>query len=248
MARVHFADGGSLRGVEPSADSVLVVMPALNEAAVVGSVVAEVRAAVPFAHVLVVDDGSTDDTGRRARAAGADVLTLPFNLGVGGALRAGFRYAVRFEYGAAVQVDADGQHDPAEIVQLLAALNDADLVIGARFAGQGDYQVRGARRVAMKLLARSLSRRTHTRLTDTTSGFRAFNRRTIELFAQDYPAEYLGDTVEALVIASRAGCRIAQVPVRMRPRAAGTPSQSSLKSVVYLARAALAVALSGVRR
>lgn len=227
---------------------VLVVMPALNEASVVGEVVRDVRAAVPDAHVLVVDDGSEDDTGAVASAAGADVLTLPFNLGVGGALRAGFRYAVRFGYPAVVQVDADGQHDPAEIKNLLVALDDADLVIGARFAGRGEYEVRGARRLAMRLLAHSLSRRTHAHLTDTTSGFRAFDRRAIELFAHDYPAEYLGDTVEALVIAARAGCRITQVPVHMRPRAAGKPSQSSFKSVVYLTRAALAVALSGLRR
>jgi glycosyltransferase involved in cell wall biosynthesis len=155
---------------------------------------------------------------------------------------------VRYDYAAVVQVDADGQHDPAEIDNLLAALQDADLVIGARFAGKGSYDARGARRLAMVLLAHSLSRRTGTALTDTTSGFRAFSRRTVELFAQNYPAEYLGDTVEALVIASRAGLRIRQVPVHMRPRAGGAPSQSSLKSVVYLARAALAVALSGVRR
>jgi glycosyltransferase involved in cell wall biosynthesis len=227
---------------------ILVVMPALNEEAVVGAVIEEVREARPDAHVLVVDDGSTDATAVVAAKAGADVLRLPFNLGVGGALRAGFRYAVRYDYAAVVQVDADGQHDPAEIDNLLAALQDADLVIGARFAGQGSYDARGARRLAMVLLAHSLSRRTGTALTDTTSGFRAFSRRTVELFAQNYPAEYLGDTVEALVIASRAGLRIRQVPVHMRPRAGGAPSQSSLKSVVYLARAALAVALSGVRR
>jgi glycosyltransferase involved in cell wall biosynthesis len=227
---------------------ILVVMPALNEEAVVGAVIEEVREARPDAHVLVVDDGSTDATAVVAAKAGADVLRLPFNLGVGGALRAGFRYAVRYDYAAVVQVDADGQHDPAEIDNLLAALQDADLVIGARFAGKGSYDARGARRLAMVLLAHSLSRRTGTALTDTTSGFRAFSRRTVELFAQNYPAEYLGDTVEALVIASRAGLRIRQVPVHMRPRAGGAPSQSSLKSVVYLARAALAVALSGVRR
>ena len=228
--------------------TVLVVIPALNEEESIGAVVKEVRTAMPAAHVLVVDDGSEDNTRQVALTAGADVLSLPFNLGVGGALRAGFRYAVRFDYDVAVQVDGDGQHDPAEIEKLLAALAEANLVIGARFAGAGDYQVRGARRIAMRMLARSLSRRTKATLTDTTSGFRAFDRRVIELFARDYPAEYLGDTIEALLIASRDGCRVAQVPVQMRPRAGGTPSQSSLKSVVYLARAVLAVALSRSRR
>jgi glycosyltransferase involved in cell wall biosynthesis len=226
---------------------VLVIIPALNEEATVGGVVKEVMASVPDAHVLVVDDGSEDETTNVARAAGADVLTLPFNLGVGGALRAGFRYAVRFDYDVAVQVDGDGQHDPAEIERLLAALADADLVIGARFAGRGDYSVRGARRLAMRLLARSLSRRTNADLTDTTSGFRAFDRRAIEIFARNYPAEYLGDTIEALLIAAKAGCQVSQVPVQMRRRANGAPSQSPLKSTAYLARAALAVFMSRAR-
>ncbi|MGI9156328.1 MAG: glycosyltransferase family 2 protein, partial [Marmoricola sp.] len=204
--------------------SVLVVIPALNEEDSIGGVVKEVQAAVPYAHVLVVDDGSDDGTGEVASAAGADVLVLPFNLGVGGALRAGFRYAVRFGYEVAVQVDGDGQHDPAEIPLLLDELEHADLVIGARFAGRGDYEVKGARKLAMRLLARSLSRRTRSSLTDTTSGFRAFDRRVIELFARNYPAEYLGDTVEALLIAARAGCTVSQVPVHMRPRVGGSPS------------------------
>jgi glycosyltransferase involved in cell wall biosynthesis len=228
--------------------SVLVVIPALNEEGSVGTVVKEVREALPDAHVLVVDDGSTDGTRRTALGAGADVLSLPFNLGVGGALRAGFRYAVRFDYDVAVQVDGDGQHDPAEIERLLAALADADLVIGARFAGRGEYAVRGARRLAMRLLARSMSKRTNANLTDTTSGFRAFNRQVIEIFARDYPAEYLGDTIEALLIAARAGCRVSQVPVHMRGRMVGSPTQSSLRSMAYLARAVLAIIMSRARR
>ena len=226
---------------------VLVIIPALNEVATVGDVVKEVMTSVPRAHILVVDDGSEDETSNVAEAAGADVLILPFNLGVGGALRAGFRYAVRFDYDVAVQVDGDGQHDPAEIERLLAALTDADLVIGARFAGRGEYSVRGARRLAIRLLARSLSRRTNVDLTDTTSGFRAFDRRAIEIFARNYPAEYLGDTIEALLIAAKAGCRVSQVPVQMRRRANGAPSQSPLKSTAYLARAALAVFMSRAR-
>lgn len=236
------------RGAPEDDRAILVVIPALNEAASVGSVVKEVQTALPDAHVLVVDDGSQDGTRSVALAAGADVLSLPFNLGVGGALRAGFRYAVRFDYDAAVQVDGDGQHDPAEISLLLAALDESNLVIGARFDGCGDYPVRGARRLAIRLLARSISHRTGSRLTDTTSGFRAFDRRAIELFASDYPAEYLGDTVEALVLAARAGCRVTQVPVHMRPRSGGAPSQSALRATAYLARAVLAVLLSYLSR
>jgi glycosyltransferase involved in cell wall biosynthesis len=226
----------------------LVVVPALNEEDAVGSVISDVKAVDPQAHIVVVDDGSTDRTSDVAKAAGADVISLPFNIGVGGALRAGFRYARRFGYQVVVQVDGDGQHNPEHIPELLAALETADVVIGARFAGVGDYQVKGTRKLAMRLLAHSLSRRTGERLTDTTSGFRAFNRRAVEVFANDYPAEYLGDTVEALVIASRAGLRVTQVPVEMRPRTTGTPSHRSLKSTIYLGRVFLALAMSRIRR
>jgi glycosyltransferase involved in cell wall biosynthesis len=229
-------------------DRVLVVIPALNEEASVGDVIKQVGVVLPDAHIVVVDDGSTDRTRDVAMSAGADVISLPFNLGVGGALRAGFRYAVRYGYTVAVQVDADGQHDPGEIPALLAALDEADLVIGARFAGAGEYAVRGARRLAMRMLAHSLSRRTSAPLSDTTSGFRAFNRRTIETFARDYAAEYLGDTVEALIIAAKAGLRVTQVPVAMRPRQAGDPKQGRVKSTLYLGRVVLALAMSRLRR
>lgn len=230
----------------------LVVVPAWNEHEALPGVIAELHRAVPRADILVVDDGSTDDTSAVARRAGAEVLTLPFNLGVGGAMWAGFTFALRHGYDAAVQVDADGQHNPADVPHLLAALaeQEADIVIGARFAGVGDYQARGPRRWAMSLLSRVLSRVARTRLTDTTSGFKAIGPRAIRLFAADYPAEYLGDTVEALVVASRAGLRIRQVPVAMRPRAGGTPSHSPLKATVFLARAGLALitALARPRR
>jgi glycosyltransferase involved in cell wall biosynthesis len=226
----------------------LVVVPAWNEAEAVAGVVRELRAAVPEADVVVVDDGSTDETSEQARQADALVLRLPVNLGVGGAMRTGYRYAARQGYKVVVQLDGDGQHDPTEIPKLLAALDGADVVIGARFAGRGDYDVRGARRLAMRLLARSLSRLTGTRLTDATSGFRAMDRAAIELFAVEYPAEYLGDTVEALVIAARAGLRVRQVPVRMRKRETGTASQTPVRATVYLLRALLVLLLARIRR
>jgi len=225
----------------PSLRRTLVVMPAFNEAASVADVVREVREKVPSAQVLVVDDGSRDDTAERARAAGAIVARLPFNLGVGGAMRTGFRYARNNGFDVVVQVDADGQHDPSEVTQLVAGLADADLVLGARFAGVGDYRSSGPRRWAMIVLSRALSRLTGTRLTDTTSGFRASGPRAISLFAEHYPAEYLGDTIETLVIASRSGLRIEQIPVQMRVRAGGTPSHRPVKAAIYLGRAVLAL-------
>jgi glycosyltransferase involved in cell wall biosynthesis len=236
---------------EPAATApgrVLVVIPAFNEQETVAAVVAEVRAVLPGAGIVVVDDASQDATRAEALSTGVDVLSLPINLGVGGAMRAGYRYALRYGFDAVLQIDGDGQHDPADAPRLLAALGDADLVIGARFAGTGDYDVRGPRRWAMKLLARTLSRVTGTRLTDATSGYRACNVRTVRLFARHYPAEYLGDTIEALVIASGAGLRVSQVPVGMRPRLGGAPSHSPTKASVYLLRAVLALALARVRR
>ncbi|WP_336645095.1 glycosyltransferase family 2 protein [Microbacterium sp. USHLN186] len=226
---------------------VLVVIPALNEEKSVADVVREVQVAYPSARCLVIDDGSQDDTGPRARAAGADVLTLPFNLGVGGAMRAGYRFARAHGYTVVIQVDADGQHDVAMLTEMIAGLDHADLVIGARFAGRGDYGVRGPRRWAMRFLAAVISRVARTPLTDVTSGFKVAGPRAVELFADEFPAEYLGDTIEALVIASRAGLRIRQIPVAMRVRQAGAPSHRPIKAAVYLVRACAAFSLAMLR-
>lgn len=228
----------------------LIVLPAWNEEDAIGGVLEETAAALPWADLLVVNDGSTDSTAAVARATGrAAVLDLPLNLGVGGAMRAGYKYAFRNGYDVAVQLDADGQHDPAEVPRLLAALDadGVDLVIGARFAGTGTYVARGPRRWAMRLLSVVLSRVVRTQLTDTTSGFKASNRAAIALFARDYPAEYLGDTVESLVILARAGLRVSQVGVEMRARAAGTPSHNPAKAAVFLGRAMLALVVALTR-
>jgi glycosyltransferase involved in cell wall biosynthesis len=233
--------------VDSTLAQTLIVMPAFNEEGSVADVVREVQARLSGAGILVVDDGSTDQTSEHARAAGATVLTLPFNLGVGGAMRAGFRFALDRGYTNVVQIDSDGQHDPAGVPALLDGLTTADLVLGARFAGEGDYAVSGPRRWAMVVLAAVLSKHARTKLTDTTSGFRASGPRAVRLFATHYPAEYLGDTIEALVIASRSGLVIRQVPVAMRPRAAGKPSHNPFKAAAYLARAGMAVTFALVR-
>ena len=225
----------------------LIVMPAFNEVESVGEVVREVFSALPGITVLVVDDGSHDETAHVARNAGALVAILPFNLGVGGAMRVGFRYAIENNFDNVVQIDSDGQHDPRSVPSLLSALDSADLVLGARFAGEGEYKVRGPRQWAMRTLASILSRTSKTILTDTTSGFRASGPKAVALFAEHYPAEYLGDTIEALVIASRSGLVIRQVPVAMRPRASGVPSHDSFKSAAYLARAGLALIFALIR-
>lgn len=227
----------------------LVVLPAWNEEAALGGVLVEIAETLPDVDVLVVSDGSTDRTASVGRQAGVPVLELPINLGVGGAMRAGYKYAERHGYDVMIQLDADGQHDPRDVPKLLATMEEhrADVVIGARFAGTGAYTVRGPRRWAMKLLSGTLSRVAGTRLTDTTSGFKACGSRAIALYARNYPAEYLGDTVEALVTASRAGLVVRQVGVQMRPRAGGTPSQSTAKAALFLGRAVLALVLAMTR-
>jgi glycosyltransferase involved in cell wall biosynthesis len=231
----------------PALEQTLVVMPAFNEAASVGGVVEEVLAKLPNASVLVIDDGSTDGTRAAALAAGAMVATLPFNLGVGAAMRVGFRYALENGFQAVIQIDADGQHDPGSAPAVLKELEHADLVLGARFAGEGQYKMRGPRRWASVLLAAVLSRTSRANLTDTTSGFRASGPRAIRLFARHYPAEYLGDTIESLVLAARTGLTIRQVPVAMRSRAGGVPSQNPPRAALYLARVIMALAFAYAR-
>ncbi|OPC81748.1 glycosyl transferase family 2 [Embleya scabrispora] len=227
---------------------VLIIIPAWNESASIADVIREVRGELPEVDLLVVDDGSTDDTAKVARAAGATVSRLPYNLGVGGAMRLGYRYAYENDYDVAIQIDADGQHDPRYVPKLVDHLDEASLVIGARFAGEGDYTVRGPRKWTMVMLSGVLSRMAKTKLTDTTSGFRACNRDIIRLFAEWYPVEYLGDTVETTVRVIRLKHKVIQVPVAMRARQAGTPSHSPAKAMVYLGRAFITLLLAIARR
>ena len=226
----------------------LAIMPAWNEQAAVGATLEEFRRINPEIDLLVVDDGSDDATASIAREHGATVLSLPYNLGVGGAMRAGYKYAQRFAYDQAIQVDADGQHDPKDVERVLGGLNQANISIGARFADEGDYKARGPRRWAMAMLAGMVGKLSKTKLTDVTSGFRAADKVAIDQYCEYFPAEYLGDTIDSLVIAVRSGLQVTQVPVAMRPRQAGKPSNNPLKSTVYLLRALFAFFISMTRR
>jgi hypothetical protein len=163
-------------------------------------------------------------------------------------MRTAFLHAHRCGYDAVVQVDADGQHDPASVVDLVAALSSCSLVVGSRFAEGSLYRVRGPRRWAMAMLSIVLSRVAHTRLTDTTSGFRAADRAAVHLFARHYPAEYLGDTIDSLVMAARAGLVIREVPVVMRIREGGRASHAPFRATLYLARSVLALAVALTRQ
>ena len=228
----------SMAPTTASTDGVLVVVPAWNEAANVVRVVEDVVArGYP---VLVVDDASEDRTTELAAAAGATVLRLPINLGVGGALRAGFRYAVDHGFDRIARCDGDGQHPTERIPELLAVQEseDADLVVGSRFAApHPGMRVPRLRRLTMGVLARSATRAVGTRLTDTSSGFLVIRRPLLDEFARELPSHYLGDTYEAVVAAGRAGYRVRELPVPMRERAHGTSSASTGDAIRFTIRA-----------
>ena len=226
----------------------IAIVPAYNEADAVEEVIAELRAFDPEIAVVVVDDGSTDRTGAVAAAAGADVLRLPYNLGIGGAVQTGHQYARNAGFDVAVQVDGDGQHDPRELPKLLAPLlaDEADMVVGSRFAGEKSYRTSPLRRIGIAILARVVSALVRQRVTDPTSGFRAVNRRALELFAGDYPHDY--PEAEATVLAHRHRLRMVEVPVRMRPRAGGTSSISGIYSLVYMSKVLVALFVGLFRR
>lgn len=232
-----------------STDRLLVVIPAFNEEAALPTVLAELREMLPDADVVVIDDGSTDATAETAAAGGAVALRLPFNLGIGGALRAGFRYAIENGYERALQFDADGQHDPSEIKAMIERLDDgADLVIGSRFAnGETDYEVGRVRRRAMRILGLTVRIISGQIFTDTSSGFRAFGRPALDLFARTYPVDYM-ESVEALVMACTSGLRVVEVPVQMRTRAGGQPSNRRLRLVYHYSRLLLVIILTTTRR
>jgi len=225
----------------------LIIVPAFNEEESIELVIEELLQYMPKTNILIVDDGSQDNTFQMASKLGIRCIRLPFNLGVGGAVRAGFVFAIRNEFRAAIQFDADGQHDPRYIEQLILGLSETDVVIGSRFAGVGSYRTIGPRRWAMRFLARTVSVITRTKLNDVTSGFRATGPRALELFSKEYPVEYLGDTVESILMGHKAGLTFSQVPVEMRYRTTGKPSQSLIQATVFLARA-LPVLLLGVIR
>jgi glycosyltransferase involved in cell wall biosynthesis len=225
------------------------LVPAFNEEANVGRVIDEIRASDPSLDVVVVDDGSYDRTGEVAHAHGATVVRLPFNLGIGGAVQTGFRFAFEHGYDLAVRIDGDGQHDPSQLDRILAPVvaDEADIAVGSRFAGDRDgYRSSRSRRVGIRLLAWVVSRIVGRRVTDTTSGFQALNRRAIELFAHDYPHDY--PEVEATIMVSRHRLRSVEVPVSMRERVGGRSSITALRSVYYMVKVLLAIFVGLFRR
>lgn len=227
---------------------IVAVVPAYNEELAIPGVVRGIHGFDPSIVVVVVDDHSQDATAAAARAAGAVVLRLPFNLGIGGAVQTGFKYALREGFDVAVRLDGDGQHVPEELGRLLAPIDagEADIVTGSRFVGgDASYRPPFARRLGIRWFARLVTMLTRNRVTDTTSGFQALNRRAIALFATDYPTDY--PEVEGTLLVLRSGLRLREVQVEMRERVHGESSITVLRSVYYLLKVTLALVVASLR-
>jgi glycosyltransferase involved in cell wall biosynthesis len=230
--------------------SCLAVLPAYNESSTVADVIHALRERAPQFDPLVIDDGSTDDTAALSERAGASVLRIPFNLGIGGAVQAGFMYALENGYDYVAQVDADGQHDPGELKKLLAAVDGperVDMVCGSRFlSGDDHYPAPISRRTGIHIFAFLLSRIVASPVSDPTSGFRLYNRHAIELFARDYPHDY--PEVEAVLMLHHHRLRMREVPVKMYVRGGGRSSISTGKSAYYMIKVLLALLVGLARR
>ncbi|MGB8647514.1 MAG: glycosyltransferase family 2 protein [Anaerolineae bacterium] len=221
---------------------ILTIIPAYNEAPRIGRVVAGVRAALPGTDIVVVNDGSRDETADCAQAAGAHVVSLPFNLGYGVALQTGYKYALAHYYDYALQMDADGQHEAGDLPRLLAVVqaDRADVAIGSRFLNGGNYQAPLARRVGMRVFAAVASGLTHTQITDPTSGFQALNRRVLKYYASPaYPVDY--PDADVLIMLHYAGFRFVEVPVTMYPASTGKSMHSGLKPLYYVFKMFLSI-------
>jgi glycosyltransferase involved in cell wall biosynthesis len=230
---------------------VIAVLPAFHEEEAIGAVVAEIRALHPDFDVLVVDDASGDDTAAAAAAAGAAVVRLPYNLGIGGAVQTGFKAALEGGYDVVVRLDGDGQHDPGQVERLLAPVlrDEADVVTGSRFVDRDaadGYRPPLARRIGITWFAWLVSALTRRRVTDTTSGFQALNRRALEVFADDYPSDY--PEVEASLLIARCKLRSREVQVSMREREHGRSSITFVRSVYYMLKVTLALLVAMARK
>jgi glycosyltransferase involved in cell wall biosynthesis len=225
----------------------LIIVPAYNEEGSISRVVTNIREHVPSADILVVNDGSKDRTARKARESGAMVINLPYNMGIGGAVQSGFLFAKEKGYHVAVQVDGDGQHPARDIPRLVASLDDgADVSIGSRFVQATGYRPPLIRALGIRIFSFLVSLIVGRRVYDTTSGFRAINRKAILLLTESYPHDY--PEVEALITLHRHGLRFVEVPVEMNRRQEGKSSISAAAAVYYMLKVTLAILVAGIKR
>jgi len=228
---------------------ILIIMPAHNEAQNIGSVIEAIRQVTPGVDLLVVNDASRDRTADVAREAGARVVTLPCNLGYGGAVQTGYRYAVDHRYDIGLIMDADGQHEPADIATLLGVIQrgEADLALGSRFLGNLEYSPSWTRHVAWAFLRRLASCMTGVQITDPTSGFQAMTGEVMQFFARDnYPADF--PDADTIITVNFAGFRIKEVPVTMRDRMSGEAMHNTLKGFYYMFKMFLSIYMVWLRR
>lgn len=228
---------------------ILIIVPAYNEVHAIGFIVKEIKAQYPHGTVLVVNDASSDNTFEEAKAAGAHVVSLPFNLGIGGAVQTGFKIASQEGFDIAVQIDGDAQHDPAYLHDVLKPVlaNELDLCIGSRFlSGHSRFQSTFLRRIGIRFFSLLLKCLTGIYLTDPTSGYRAINRKLIEEFSSYYPPDF--PEAEAIKIAKRHGARIGEVSVDMRERLGGTSSIKYFSTVYYMAKVTLAILIDLLKK
>jgi glycosyltransferase involved in cell wall biosynthesis len=232
-----------------AAGRVVVIMPAFNEEESIGPTIARIRAELPGVSIVVISDCSTDRTAEVARAAGAHVVEHPCNLGYGGAVQTGFRYALKQGYDYLVQIDADGQHDPASAMALLGAVvgGEADVAIGSRFLGRADYHIPAPRRIGMAVFGAIVTFVTRQSFSDPTSGYQAMNARVLRFFAFDnYPSDF--PDADTIILLALAGFRVVEVPVVMKPRLAGSSMHSNLRAFYYVSKMMLSIFMVLLRR
>ena len=227
---------------------ILVVVPAYNEEDSIKGVIEDLRENFPQGDVLIVNDGSGDRTSEVAKALGVNIIDLPYNVGIGGAMQTGFLYALQGGYDAALQFDGDGQHHADQIEKILKPFlsGSADLVVGSRFLSEGGFTSSVQRRIGSKMLSFVVSTLIRKKITDTTSGFRVYGKKTLEFFSTVYPEDY--PEVETFILAHKKKLRIVEVPSEIGPRTGGKSSINFSQAFYYMVKVLLAISVDLMKK
>ncbi len=229
-------------------EKILIIVPAFNEEKSLGTVLGSIKKEAPYADIVVINDGSHDATADVAKRSGVEVISVPYNLGIGGAVQTGLIYAQRQGYDVAIQLDADGQHKPEELEKLLRYIknDEADLVLGSRFLERTDYHSTFMRKLGNRIFSGLIAMVTKQYFTDSTSGFRAFNRRAINFLSDHYPTEF--PEPESLVILKKHGFRVKEVSVEMNERQAGESSVTKFKAIYFMISISIAILIDWIKK